>query len=148
MLNIVNRTSYSIRVNIFKDECFKMLNCLQKKYHKKAGRINIALLTRRAMKVLHKKFLQQDKVTDVLSFPENSNNIIEGDIAVCPAYIRQTAVRENSDSAVYFAEAVLHGMLHLFGVDHDYTAASLKAVYKLQAALLKQANIKRSIFDV
>ena len=77
------------------------------------------------MKKLNKKFRNQNKSTDVLSFPNfsiknlklpNEKTIYIGDIATCYEIIRNRSKRNNF--FLEFDKVWVHGFLHLMGFDH------------------------------
>lgn len=122
--------------------CRNLLQTVEEYYHKKAGRISIAFLPISDMRQLHQRFLGSDESTDVLSFPEGSQSKKPaGDIAVCPEVVSSREQEDGVDQGYYLLEAILHGMLHLFGLEHDYSDESLAEVYALQRELLERAAV-------
>ena len=72
---------------------------------------------------LNLDFRQQDKATNVLSFPADielpdSDARILGDIVICAPVVRLEAEKQNKVLADHYAHMVVHGMLHLYGFDH------------------------------
>ena len=77
------------------------------------------------MRKLNKKFRNQNKSTDVLSFPYFSSNNLKfpqrkniyiGDIATCYEMINFQSDKNNFH--LEFDKAWVHGLLHLIGFDH------------------------------
>lgn len=75
---------------------------------------------------LNHQFLGNDETTDVLSFPDESDDFVEGsgiapylgDIAISlPMAIRQAAT-VGHDLAAELDHLLVHGILHLCGYDH------------------------------
>jgi len=91
------------------------------------------------MKKVH---LHVDHATDVLSFPDGRG----GDIAVCPRLVEQDAKRDGRDGGEYLAEVILHGILHLRGLVHDYRGATLARLWKRQAKILSESRINPAAF--
>ena len=90
------------------------------------GHVAVELVDELRMAELNREHRGQDKPTDVLSFPvdEDGETIGPrelGDVVICPPYV--TDLRE----------AVVHGVLHLTGMDHETDAGEMLA---LQAELL------------
>ncbi len=86
--------------------------------------VGVMIAGERKMRELHKKYLETDETTDVLSFPLEGVNYPDevlrlGDVVVCyPVAIRQA--RENNrmvDDEIGFL--VEHGCLHLLGIHHE-----------------------------
>ncbi|HYL36777.1 MAG TPA: rRNA maturation RNase YbeY [Bryobacteraceae bacterium] len=85
-----------------------------------SGRAFGCLITSgRELRRLNRDFRQQDHSTDVLSFPVHQQNGFLGEIAISfPAARRQAAeygVRVEQE----IETLMLHGVLHLVGMDHE-----------------------------
>ena len=61
--------------------------------------------------------------TNVLSFPAELPDVL-GDIAVCAAVVAREARAQNKSVDAHFAHMVVHGVLHLKGMDHDTRATA------------------------
>jgi probable rRNA maturation factor len=86
--------------------------------------LSVSIVGEREMKNLHKKYLETEEVTDVISFPlegtEFPDNILHlGDIVVCyPVAVAQASQNNRLvDDEIDFL--VDHGCLHLMGIHHD-----------------------------
>ena len=76
------------------------------------GHLAVALVGEEAMQRLNREHRAVDRPTDVLAFPVDELSASAGprelgDVVVCP------------DHATDLAEAVVHGVLHLCGYDHE-----------------------------
>jgi probable rRNA maturation factor len=75
--------------------------------------VSIALVDRKTMQKINKKYRGQDKATDVLSFSESETKdfldeeLFLGEVIICP---------EESDD---LKKVLIHGLLHLLGYDHE-----------------------------
>jgi probable rRNA maturation factor len=93
---------------------------------KDLGKENAELLLRLVKPVeiqyLNKTYRQQDKVTNVLSFPsELPPEIMEdilGDVVVCIKVVESEADAQNKSFENHFLHIVIHGILHLLGYNH------------------------------
>ena len=105
--------------------------------------LTILLTDNSKMKYLNKKFRNNNKKTDVLSFPNLSNadlkkktntEIYLGDIALSYEIINQRSKNSNFD--LEFDKMWIHGYLHLLGYDHkkfrDY-----KVMKRIEDKILK-----------
>jgi probable rRNA maturation factor len=101
--------------------------------------LSINLVSCQEIRKLNKKYRQQDKSTDVLSFPliekkqifsnRRGSAIIElGDIFICPDWNGKKASRED------ISERVAHGLLHLLGADHEKSPLDKKIFDKIHRA--------------
>jgi probable rRNA maturation factor len=86
---------------------------------------------------LNKQYRDQDKPTNVLSFPMQSPEEIDicllGDIVLCASVIKQEAEQQSKSEMSHWAHMVVHGMLHLQGYDH---------IKNDEAEIMEQLEIK------
>ena len=92
---------------------------------------------------LNSEYLHRKGPTNVIAFPmrdENSpamNSDILGDVVISI----ETAEREGNDAGTgmkrRFADLLIHGILHLFGYDHEKNLYQAKKMEKKAAELLK-----------
>jgi probable rRNA maturation factor len=90
------------------------------------GHLAIALVGEDEMRRLNREHRGIDRPTDVLSFPVDEAGPIAGprelgDVVICPEHTED------------LAEAVVHGVLHLVGMDHETDEGEMLA---LQAEVL------------
>ena len=90
------------------------------------GHLAVHWVDEAAIRALNREHRNRDAPTDVLSFPVDEDGAAAGprelgDVIVCPAHTRD------------LAEAVVHGVLHLAGMDHERDEGEMLA---LQAELL------------
>ena len=132
-----------------KDQLKTMCAVLEKEFKDQVGEINYCFVTTDEIKQLNKDFLSKDDVTDVLSFNNFSDKKkVSGDIALCEDVIRKDADSDDIDFEPYLAEVMLHGSLHLFGLEHDYTEEDLDRVYSIHAELLNEMDLDYRVFNV
>lgn len=111
-----------------------------------AGAAVIALDDDATVRTLNKTYRNIDKPTNVLSFPADGapsrpgQPIHYGDIVLA----RETVEREAAELAIPVAHHVqhlaVHGLLHLFGYDHQ-TAADAAEMEALETALLASIGV-------
>ena len=63
---------------------------------------------------LNHAFRKKDRPTNVLSFPLGA----EGDIVLCHPVVAREARAQGKALAAHYAHLVVHGVLHLRGLDH------------------------------
>jgi probable rRNA maturation factor len=90
------------------------------------GHVAVGLVDEARIRKLNREHRGLDKPTDVLSFPVDEDGTPAGprelgDVVICPPY------------ASDLREAVVHGVLHLTGMDHETDAGEMLA---LQAELM------------
>ncbi|GAB6138333.1 rRNA maturation RNase YbeY [Halanaerobaculum tunisiense] len=79
--------------------------------------VSIAVVDNDYIQQLNKKFRQQDESTDVLSFPQEEEDLL-GDIVISLETAREQAKEYNHSSAREVGFLTVHGMLHLLGHNH------------------------------
>ena len=85
------------------------------------GHMAIALVSEEEIQRLNRDFRGLDRPTDVLSFPVDEAGLSAGprelgDVVICPEHTED------------LAEAVVHGVLHLCGYDHETDAGEMLAL--------------------
>jgi len=92
------------------------------------GHLAVAFVGAERIRELNRDHRGRDRPTDVLSFPVDGVGVAAGprelgDVIVCPEH------------TVDLVEAVVHGVLHLCGYDHEADAGEMLA---LQARVLER----------
>lgn len=88
------------------------------------GEISVALVEPDTIRNLNLKYRDKDSPTDVLSFEiDGPYGDMVGEIVISP---------ENADPAMGVEELVVHGALHLAGMDHgeDFEASEMSRVQR------------------
>ncbi len=92
------------------------------------GHVAVEFVTAARIAELNRLHRGKDGPTDVLSFPVDGPGGAEprelGDIVICPAHTED------------LGEAIVHGMLHLLGMDHETDDGEMLA---LQGELLRRS---------
>jgi probable rRNA maturation factor len=104
-------------------------------------RVNVAvrLAGDDELRRLHRDYMGEDSVTDVLSFAGEGDHL--GDLAVSwPAVVRQ-AKQFQHEPADELALLCVHGLLHLLGWDHAHRAEAAEMA-RLQKAALALSGIE------
>jgi probable rRNA maturation factor len=99
------------------------------------GHVAVELVDETRMRELNGEHRGLDEPTDVLSFPVDEDGAAMGprelgDVVICPPY------------ASDLREAVVHGVLHLTGMDHETDAGEMPAlqaeIMRIQSGLVRQ----------
>ena len=97
-------------------------------------RISLLLCGDARIKQINREFRDKDKVTDVLSFPSNDDliktwetqsfdgELFLGDLAICIPQLKRQARQFNIGFWDEFVHLFFHGVLHLWGYDHERSA--------------------------
>ncbi len=113
--------------------------------------IVLLLTTDKAVQKLNCNFRGVDKPTNVLSFPsftrrelireaKGEGDIHAGDMVMAYTYTQKEAKREDKLLLEHVTHLVIHGILHLFGFDHD-TPAKAARMEKLELELMASLGL-------
>lgn len=106
--------------------------------------LTIRLVNIEESQKLNKQYRQQDKPTNVLSFPFEVPDGIDlnllGDLIICSQVVEQEAIAQKKALFDHWAHMVIHGCLHLLGYDHinDTDANEMEA---LETTILAKLTI-------
>lgn len=127
MIVIQNKQSMPIDIDTLKKDAKKIITFLG------YGTFDLGILLtdKEHMHELNKQYRNQDKPTDILSFPyhphlQQGQKIIAqvkedknlGDIVMCPAYIQEDLARWDQSFEQRLQVLLVHGICHLLGYDH------------------------------
>jgi len=99
------------------------------------------------MRTLNSTYRQQDKATNVLSFPAHDIDGLPeraarmlGDVVICASVVGSEATDQGKSLADHWGHMLLHGTLHLLGHDHNTDAKAVE-MEALEARLLAVRGI-------
>jgi probable rRNA maturation factor len=118
------------------------------------GRINVLVTGSTELRSLNRRFRENDKATDVLTFPSASivggHAAHAGDIAISADIARQNAARLGHSVANEVKILALHGLLHMVGFDHERDNGAmarkekqLRLQLRLEPGLIERAQARR-----
>jgi probable rRNA maturation factor len=91
------------------------------------GRPFACLITEDAeVRHLNRTYRRKDRTTDVLSFPADSPDGALGDLAISIDRARAQAARLGHPTRVEIEILMLHGVLHLLGMDHQVDGGHMR----------------------
>ena len=91
--------------------------------------ISIAFVGTSTSKKLNTTYRQKEYATNVLSFPNSKQT---GEIVLCPAVMKKEMKFFNMNMQTFTAFLVIHGMLHLKGLEHGSTMETAERKYMKQ----------------
>lgn len=84
--------------------------------------VGVRSLTLKEMQEVNHQYRKKDRPTDVLSFTSTTQAKGEtqemGDILICPEYAKHEAKRRGIPVSEELVRLIIHGCLHLSGLDH------------------------------
>jgi probable rRNA maturation factor len=111
--------------------------------------ISVRIVDEEEGRALNNQYRQQDKATNVLSFPAVGADEVGlppelsqalGDIVICGPVVEREAVEQNKEIASHWAHLLVHGALHLLGYDHE-TDEEADVMEKLETRILATRGI-------
>ncbi|MEE9405669.1 MAG: rRNA maturation RNase YbeY [Algisphaera sp.] len=109
------------------------------------GTLNVLVLDDAAMGELHDRYHGDPLPTDVLTFdlrddPQDGNNVVEGDIAVCVDVAAQRSAERQHPVREELLLYAVHGLLHLLGED-DHDPAAFDRMHAREDAILTAIGV-------
>ena len=99
------------------------------------------------IRTLNNLYREQDKATNVLSFPAGGMEGLPhdagrllGDVVICAAVVSEEASVQGKALADHWCHIIVHGTLHLLGFDHE-TDAEAAEMEALEAEILYSQNL-------
>lgn len=116
-----------------------------------AAELSLMLTDDAAIAALNRDYRGRNGPTDVLSFaavelqpgsplPKGDGPMLLGDVAVAFETASADAAMEGIDLGDHLAHLVVHGVLHLFGYDHEHEAEANR-MEQLEVAVLAELGI-------
>lgn len=97
-------------------------------------------------RALNRDYRHNDYATNVLSFPVELPEGVTvdwlGDLVLCAPVVAREAIEQGKPLQAHYAHMVVHGVLHLLGLDHqnDHDAEAMEAEERRILALLGIAD--------
>ncbi len=108
------------------------------------GIITVAILGPKAIQSLNSKYRNKTKPTDVLSFSRIEHLSVVfpedhelGDVLICWSIAKKQSREYGTSLEEELNRLTVHGVLHLFGYDHEINKAEEKRMFVLQEKILK-----------
>lgn len=110
-----------------------------------AVELSILLADDATIQELNRDWRQKDKPTNVLSFPQHETPlklkpspmpVILGDIAMAYQTLGREAKGEGKTFEAHFAHLLVHGLLHLLGMDHERSTRHANRMEALEIEIL------------
>lgn len=121
----------------------QFVSLLSRRLQLDSQRFTIVLVSDRVIRRLNRDFRNQDKPTDVLSFPTGPEDLPHlakpglGDMIISVETARRQAFARHHSLERELCVLVIHGLLHLLGYDHEVDRGKMRRKeLKLQRELL------------
>ena len=84
--------------------------------------LTIRLVNEQEGRALNHDYRGRDYATNVLSFVYASTPVISGDLVLCAPVVSREAQQQGKPIIAHYAHLIVHGVLHLHGMDHQNDA--------------------------
>lgn len=102
------------------------------------GELTLRIVGEAESRRLNREYRGKDKSTNVLSFGYETPGVL-GDLVLCAPVIAREAKGQGKPPAAHWAHMVVHGVLHLRGLDH-IRAADAKVMEGRERAILARLS--------
>ena len=102
--------------------------------------VSVSIISSEEMRQLNNQYRNVDRATNVLSFPNDIQNGILGDIVISKEIIEREAIERKKTFLQHLKHLVTHSVLHLMGYDHQ-TEEEATVMEALETKLLKQMGV-------
>jgi len=111
------------------------------------GELSVLLLDDPAIADLNEQYLGRQGATNVIAFPMNEgefadiNPDILGDVVISLDTAEREAREMGISLADHFKELLIHGILHLYGYDHETNEADAKVMEERSEGLFEEVKL-------
>lgn len=103
------------------------------------GEVSVTFCSREAITELNRNYLRRSGPTDVIAFNLEEPARPLGDIYVCPDVARESAVEYEVEPREELLRLVIHGTLHVLGLDHpDGADRQESEMFRRQETILRR----------
>ena len=108
-----------------------------------AATIAIRFVDEAEARNLNLSYRGKDYATNVLSFPYTEGEFLTGDLVLCAAVgvVEAEAQQQGKEISAHYAHLVIHGLLHLQGLDHERSATDAKNMEAREILILANLGI-------
>ena len=105
--------------NIKKRETSGWIKKIANSYYKKIGEVAYLFCNDEKILEINRQYLNHDFYTDIISFDYSEGDIISGDIFISLDTVRTNSQKYNTDYQEELYRVIIHGVLHLCGLDDE-----------------------------
>lgn len=137
---------HSLNLSEIEEKAKRLLKALEAR----DGELSLLIVDDEQMAKLNKQYLDRPGSTNVIAFPmrqgpfADMNANLLGDVVIS----LDTAAKEAKDWGLTiemrFDQLLIHGILHLFGFDHEYSEEDARTMRTKEEALLKLLNVEEA----
>ena len=123
------------------DFCTTIVKKVLNHYDLKSFDVNLIFTSDIYVSNLKKEFFSKNQWTDVIAFPMHTKNekFVEGEIYISMPTAKENAKRYRQSYGKELARLVIHGSLHLLGIEDDTNEKKEKMI-KIEEYFLKEIS--------
>jgi len=126
-------------VKVDKQFLKKVIQKVLRSEKKEKTEISLVFVSSVKIRQLNKKYRKKDKSTDVLSYICDKNS---GEIVICPQKVKKNAKKFKTNFTEELTKVLIHGILHLFGQEHEKSVKKAKEMGEKENYYLSQLKFK------
>jgi probable rRNA maturation factor len=85
---------------------------------------------------LNRSYRRRDYATNVLTFIYERRPRLAGDVVICAPVVAREAREQGKEIDAHHAHLLVHGLLHLQGMDHEASRAAAERMERRERAIL------------
>ena len=114
----------------------KWIKTVVEQYNCKVGDINVILCNDPYILEINQQFLSHDYYTDIITFDYSEENVINGELYISIDTVMENAVEYGQDFPDELHRVIIHGVLHLCGLD-DHNDEDIKEMREAENSALQ-----------
>lgn len=118
----------------------KWIKSVVSKYGKRVGDINVILCDDPSILEINMQFLSHDYYTDIITFDYCEDDFINGELYISVDTVKANAEEYSQDFDVEMHRVIIHGVLHLCGLD-DHAADDIKQMRDAENLALQELEV-------
>ena len=118
----------------------KWIKSVVSKYGKRVGDINVILCDDHSILEINMQFLSHDYYTDIITFDYCEDDFINGELYISVDTVKANAEEYSQDFDVEMHRVIIHGVLHLCGLD-DHAEDDIKQMRDAENLALQELEV-------
>lgn len=118
----------------------KWIKSVVSKYGKRVGDINVILCDDPSILEINMQFLSHDYYTDIITFDYCEDDFINGELYISVDTVKANAEEYSQDFDVEMHRVIIHGVLHLCGLD-DHAEDDIRQMRDAENLALQELEV-------
>jgi len=103
----------------------------------KPARVTLRYVALAEARRLNREFRDKDYATNVLTFVYGAGGGLSGDVVICAPVVAREAREQGKEVRAHHAHLLVHGLLHLQGMDHEASPAQAARMERRERRVLR-----------